>query len=1376
MDINSLLSPAESPADGDTPPPTAPSSKSSTPVRRPSTRPPVQQRKSSSLSRQYSPSPRAADQSLPAIAAHNAAYHNQQQLMYAQPSPQPVYAAASSAPVPSPSPGVLASDPRLVHAPHHQPHHHQQQQLPSLQRHGSTPQMDTLADLASMQQSQHAATRPALPSRDATSSRSYTLQNLPRPALSARSSNEIVMTDPATQERRSYRSHSLTQEECSLLDELGNHLVTNPFDYSSHVRFITLLQQGLAVHVGKGASPHEYELLQELRNARKTMDQIFPLGESLWVSWLDDEMALATNNDDRLRVMDLFARAVTDEPSSVRLWRKYGDYAYFLWAAAYGMADAAATASWSPQDVQSGKEYFKWAPMLRIWEQAVANTHFRLNDSHLVWDQYMSVLIQDHEKWPDKQKLINIEQKFAERLSEAHATWQDTYQSFGSFLSVHDAKNYEEIMAQMARNSGAQTAWRIREKHELAIQHAVDRRDETAEYQAYTDYLAWELQKKGVFSFRMIRGLYERATTRFPSVQTFWIDYVDYLISDSSTPDASVMPVIERATRHCPWSGDLWAHRLLTMELEGRPFAEIENIKHRATSTGLLDVGGMEELMKVYVAWCGGLRRRAFAPGATEDELDIAEVAIRSALEHVKKIGHDKYGEKYMGDPHYRLERIYIKFMMQKGEIEVARDSWKEIMKNQVHSYDFWYRYYMWEMVVWAKFSMRAANEPGSQLRCPELATAVLKQALEHVDVMDWPEQLVPMFLNHCEHHESVAELRRAVILARETNRRIAKRREREAAAAAQAAQQDASDSQSASATADTSATGGKRKREGKESAVDETATKKMKSAEPDAKGTSLPETSQPKRDREHTTVIVEHIPLKTTEGQIKHFFRDCGTIKSINLVHEKDSLTATIEFESQDEAAYSLMKSGKTFQGSELSVRFGTGCTLFVTNYPPEADKAYLKNLFANCGEVVDVRMPSLKANAKRRFAYVQFLDPDAAAKATQLNDTLIDGKYKLVVAISDPNKAGHREGAQSEGREVFVGNVYWYAKEDEIKTLFESAGEVESVRIPRNIEGKSKGTAFVVFKTKEGAERAAKEYNEFQFKNRKLHVEVSSKKASRTATSIHRGSTMSPTPDATTSPSVKTNGASAAPVSSTGEPETNASNHKERTVAIMNVPDTVTAARLEKLAEQYGPIRKLTLRPDHAGAIVEYVDVASAGKAQMGLENYELEDHKLRIGTVPELMKQKAELKEEKPKTDKAKKAEKKAVSGFGAPVHRPAQPRGGHSGRRGGLGFSKRTHEVAAKRDADEPTGPKSNDYFRGLMARKNHVEKDAKNGETHGAKPADEDPTENRDADNDLLDDIMGGDEDENGDANEATAATSPAVEGEDKGLLDDLMED
>jgi squamous cell carcinoma antigen recognized by T-cells 3 len=118
--------------------------------------------------------------------------------------------------------------------------------------------------------------------------------------------------------------------------------------------------------------------------------------------------------------------------------------------------------------------------------------------------------------------------------------------------------------------------------------------------------------------------------------------------------------------------------------------------------------------------------------------------------------------------------------------------------------------------------------------------------------------------------------------------------------------------------------------------------------------------------------------------------------------------------------------------------------------------------------GDILDVRFPSLQGNTNRRFCYVQYIRPADALKAAELNGKVLDGTYHLQVKISNPLKREDRQGAMYEGREVYVKNVDWSASEDDVKELFSQCGSVEKVRIPRNLAGKSKGVAFVVFEQK--------------------------------------------------------------------------------------------------------------------------------------------------------------------------------------------------------------------------------------------------------------------------------------------------------------------
>lgn len=70
----------------------------------------------------------------------------------------------------------------------------------------------------------------------------------------------------------------------------------------------------------------------------------------------------------------------------------------------------------------------------------------------------------------------------------------------------------------------------------------------------------------------------------------------------------------------------------------------------------------------------------------------------------------------------------------------------------------------------------------------------------------------------------------------------------------------------------------------------------------------------------------------------------------------------------------------------------------------------------------------------------------------------------------ISDPSKRQERVGPLYEGRELHLSNVDWKATDDEITEAFSRYGKVERVRLPKDVGGKSKGFAFVVFSNKVG------------------------------------------------------------------------------------------------------------------------------------------------------------------------------------------------------------------------------------------------------------------------------------------------------------------
>ncbi len=199
--------------------------------------------------------------------------------------------------------------------------------------------------------------------------------------------------------------------------------------------------------------------------------------------------------------------------------------------------------------------------------------------------------------------------------------------------------------------------------------------------------------------------------------------------------------------------------------------------------------------------------------------------------------------------------------------------------------------------------------------------------------------------------------------------------------------------------------------------------------------------------------------------------------------------------------------------------------------------------------------------------------------------------------------------------------------------------------------------------------------------FKNRILNVsmatnDMAKRQANTIITSTSQRSTASPNPDL---PSSITNGYAQDVASSTPPADSlnNVDEIQSRTLALMNIPDTVNDARIRALAEPYGELVQVLLRPDHQGAILEYREVASAGKAALGLEAQEIAPGRnIKTGNVAEMKQLKAEHRTDRIVVGSGKPS---AALQPAAPIRRPNQPgarRGGKGGlgiKRGGVGLS-------------------------------------------------------------------------------------------------------
>lgn len=226
--------------------------------------------------------------------------------------------------------------------------------------------------------------------------------------------------------------------------------------------------------------------------------------------------------------------------------------------------------------------------------------------------------------------------------------------------------------------------------------------------------------------------------------------------------------------------------------------------------------------------------------------------------------------------------------------------------------------------------------------------------------------------------------------------------------------------------------------------------------------------------------------------------------------------------------------------------------------------------------------------------------------------------------------------------------------------------------------------------------------------------------------------GNFSSATPDPSTYPSASS-GSSAADT------------RRDRTIALLNIPDTVNDARIRALVEPYGALRKIILIPERRGAIIEFQRVQDVGKAALALEGYTIILGKapIAVGNVEEMLKSAARKDDSRPagrstkggqhSNDKGKDAAKgkgrgKLPMAQSAVVSRPSLlGLGRRRGGKGGLGQMRSgntssnmqktgSYTVTSQKDdtmgteaektdgpADTPAGGKGNAFFRSLLAK-------------------------------------------------------------------------
>ncbi|BBN03260.1 hypothetical protein MPTK1_2g22090 [Marchantia polymorpha subsp. ruderalis] len=150
----------------------------------------------------------------------------------------------------------------------------------------------------------------------------------------------------------------------------------------------------------------------------------------------------------------------------------------------------------------------------------------------------------------------------------------------------------------------------------------------------------------------------------------------------------------------------------------------------------------------------------------------------------------------------------------------------------------------------------------------------------------------------------------------------------------------------------------------------------------------------------------------------------------------------------------------------------------LFVRGLAWETTSQALRDAFEQYGEIEEGAVITDKATGKSRgFGFITFKHMDSAQRALKEPSKNIDGRITVCNLASSGSTTTATDQAQ---RKLYIGGLSYETSSDTLLTIFSQYGEIEegAVAYDKNTN-KSRGFAFVTFKTLEAAKRAMDDPN---------------------------------------------------------------------------------------------------------------------------------------------------------------------------------------------------------------------------------------------------------------------------------------------------------
>ncbi|KAK6198014.1 Polyadenylate-binding protein, cytoplasmic and nuclear [Scheffersomyces amazonensis] len=182
-------------------------------------------------------------------------------------------------------------------------------------------------------------------------------------------------------------------------------------------------------------------------------------------------------------------------------------------------------------------------------------------------------------------------------------------------------------------------------------------------------------------------------------------------------------------------------------------------------------------------------------------------------------------------------------------------------------------------------------------------------------------------------------------------------------------------------------------------------------------------------------------------------------------------------------------------------SARRSGDANIFIKNLHPAIDNKALHDTFSAFGRILSCKVATDDLGQSKCFGFVHYETPDAAQAAIDnVNGMLLNDREVYVGKhISKKDRDSKFEEMKANFTNVYVKNLDPAYSEEEFKELFKQYGDITSIYLEKDAEGKSKGFGFVNFEEHASAVKAVDELNDKEINGQKIYVGRAQKKRER-------------------------------------------------------------------------------------------------------------------------------------------------------------------------------------------------------------------------------------------------------------------------------------